>query len=104
MAGSNYLAVAKECRKRGFGRRLMDEAEARLRAIGCPKINLQIRELERRVRRVLPLARVFRGRRREHGQAPGTGLTRIAPGPVSSSACRNQRLYCAKVSRCTGQI
>ena len=39
----NYLAVAKECRKRGFGRRLMDEAEARLRALGCPKINLQIR-------------------------------------------------------------
>ena len=28
---------------RGFGRRLMDEAEALLRAIGCPKINLQIR-------------------------------------------------------------
>ena len=41
----NYLAVAKECRGRGFGRRLMDEAEARLLAIGCPKINLQIRRL-----------------------------------------------------------
>ena len=39
----NYLAVAGECRERGFGRRLMDEAEARLRGIGCPKINLQIR-------------------------------------------------------------
>jgi ribosomal protein S18 acetylase RimI-like enzyme len=39
----NYLAVARECRQRGFGRRLMDEAEARLRAIGCPKINLLIR-------------------------------------------------------------
>ena len=39
----NYLAVGRECRKQGFGRRLMDEAEARLRAIGCPKISLQIR-------------------------------------------------------------
>ena len=39
----NYLAVTGECRKQGFGRRLMDEAEARLRAIGCPKISLQIR-------------------------------------------------------------
>lgn len=39
----NYLAVAREYRKQGFGRHLMDEAEARLRAMGCPKINLQIR-------------------------------------------------------------
>ena len=39
----NYLAVATEFRGRGFGRRLMDEVEARLLAIGCPKINLQIR-------------------------------------------------------------
>lgn len=39
----NYLAVAGDSRGRGIGRRMMDEAEARLRAIGCPKINLQIR-------------------------------------------------------------
>ena len=39
----NYLAVSADCRKQGLGRLLMDEAEARLRAIGCPKINLQIR-------------------------------------------------------------
>ena len=39
----NYLAVAADCRKQGFGRLLMDEAEARLRAMGCPKISLQIR-------------------------------------------------------------
>ena len=39
----NYLAVAGEYRGRGLGRRMMDEAEARLRAIGCPKISLQIR-------------------------------------------------------------
>ena len=39
----NYLAVAPDCRRRGFGRRMMDEAEALLRAAGCPKINLQVR-------------------------------------------------------------
>ena len=39
----NYLAVARDCRGRGFGRRLVDEVEVRLRAMGCPKINLQIR-------------------------------------------------------------
>ena len=39
----NYLAVAPDLRKNGFGRRLMEEAEARLRALGCPKINLQVR-------------------------------------------------------------
>ena len=39
----NYLAVAPEYRKGGYGRRLMEEAEARLGALGCPKINLQVR-------------------------------------------------------------
>ena len=39
----NYLAVAADCRKQGFGRLLMNEAEARLRAMECPKISLQIR-------------------------------------------------------------
>ena len=39
----NYLAVATDCQKMGLGRRLMDEAEARLREMGCPKINLQVR-------------------------------------------------------------
>jgi len=39
----NYLAVSPEHRKRGFGRRIMDEAERLLRAEGCPKINLQVR-------------------------------------------------------------
>jgi ribosomal protein S18 acetylase RimI-like enzyme len=37
------LAVAPECRGRGFARALMAEAEARLRKIGCPKVNLQVR-------------------------------------------------------------
>ena len=39
----NYLAVAPAYQKRAFGQRLMEEAEARLRALGCPKINLLIR-------------------------------------------------------------
>lgn len=39
----NYLAVAGECRGRGHGRHMMEEAESRLRVIGCPKTNLQIR-------------------------------------------------------------
>ena len=39
----NYLAVAPDCRRSGFGRRIMEEAEARLRSLGCPKINLQVR-------------------------------------------------------------
>lgn len=37
-----HLAVAPEQRRQGFGRTLMAAAEARLRALGCAKINLQI--------------------------------------------------------------
>lgn len=39
----NYLAVAPPFRRCGIGRSLVKEAEARLRAMGCPKINIQIR-------------------------------------------------------------
>jgi ribosomal protein S18 acetylase RimI-like enzyme len=39
----NYLAVSPQCRRKGIGRRMMEEAEAILRAAGCPKINLQVR-------------------------------------------------------------
>ncbi|MCY4130657.1 MAG: GNAT family acetyltransferase [Gammaproteobacteria bacterium] len=39
----NYLAVAPTCRRLGFGRRMMEAAELRLRELGCPKINLQVR-------------------------------------------------------------
>ena len=38
-----HLAVAPEQRRAGIGRELMQEIERRLRALGCPKINLQIR-------------------------------------------------------------
>lgn len=39
----NYLAVAPDHRGTGFGRALVHEAEVRLEALGCPKINLQVR-------------------------------------------------------------
>ena len=39
----NYLAVAPDLRRRGVGRCLMEEVESRLRGLGCPKINLQLR-------------------------------------------------------------
>ena len=38
-----HLAVAPEHRRQGLGREMMREAEIRLRALDCPKINLQIR-------------------------------------------------------------
>jgi GNAT superfamily N-acetyltransferase len=39
----NYLAVAKAFRKRGLGRALMRRVEQDLKAMGCPKLNMQIR-------------------------------------------------------------
>ena len=38
-----HLAVHPRFRRRGFGRELMREAEARLKVLGCPKLNLQVR-------------------------------------------------------------
>ena len=38
-----HLAVAAAQRRRGIGRALMAEAEATLRSLGCPKVNLQVR-------------------------------------------------------------
>ena len=40
----NYLAVSPPYRRRGIATLIMNQAESRLRAAGCPKINLQIRE------------------------------------------------------------
>ena len=39
----NYLAVDPDARRRGLGRLMLSEAEEALRALGCPKINLQVR-------------------------------------------------------------
>ena len=39
----NYLAVAPEHRRRGIGRALMAAAEAGVRALGCPKLAVQVR-------------------------------------------------------------
>ena len=39
----NYLAVDPERRRLGLGREMMAEAESRLKALGCPKIQLQVR-------------------------------------------------------------
>lgn len=39
----NYLAVAPAFQRQGHGRALVEAAESGLAALGCPKINLQIR-------------------------------------------------------------
>jgi len=40
----NDLAVHPDHRRRGHGRAMVAEAEKRLRTLGCPKINLQVRD------------------------------------------------------------
>jgi ribosomal protein S18 acetylase RimI-like enzyme len=40
----NYLAVHPEYRRQGIGRQIMTAVEEKLRRLGCPKINLQVRE------------------------------------------------------------
>ncbi len=40
----NYLAVSPTLRTGGLGRQLMSDVEKRLLALGCPKVNLQVRE------------------------------------------------------------
>ena len=39
----NYLAVSPEFQRQGIGRSMVEDATARLAAMGCPKINLQVR-------------------------------------------------------------
>jgi ribosomal protein S18 acetylase RimI-like enzyme len=45
----NYLAVAPAHQRRGYARRIMEEAERLLRQAGCPKVNLQVRASNRGV-------------------------------------------------------
>jgi len=40
----NYLAVHPDSRRRGFGGIMMRAVEERLMTLGCPKLNLQVRE------------------------------------------------------------
>ena len=42
--GINYFAVHPDFQSGGYGKQLMDHVENGLRELGCPKINLQIRE------------------------------------------------------------
>jgi ribosomal protein S18 acetylase RimI-like enzyme len=39
----NYVAVSPTQQKKGYGRAMIREAETRLAAEGCPKVNLQVR-------------------------------------------------------------
>lgn len=39
----NYLAVDPDFQRQGMGRAMMAEVEERIMALGCPKINLQVR-------------------------------------------------------------
>jgi ribosomal protein S18 acetylase RimI-like enzyme len=43
----NYVGVDPDHRHQDFGRAIMAEAERRLRELGCPKINLQVRSANR---------------------------------------------------------
>ena len=45
----NYLAVSPEIRQKGVGQQMVEEVEAKLRKLGCPKINIQIRSSNKSV-------------------------------------------------------
>ena len=45
----NYLAVSPEFQGLGYGRKIMEYIEARIKEMGCPKINLQVRKTNREV-------------------------------------------------------
>ncbi|QEI05190.1 GNAT family acetyltransferase [Pigmentiphaga aceris] len=73
-----YLAVAQAHRKLAIGRTLMDAAEQRLTALGCPKINLMVRTSNEQV-----LAFYDRlGYKRDDAVSLGKRLIPDGPGPV----------------------
>ena len=45
----NYLAVSPSHQKQGYGKQMMEAIEVKLREMGCPKINLQVRETNQEV-------------------------------------------------------
>lgn len=45
----NLLAVAPELQRQGYGRQIVEAAEALLRERGCPKVNLQVRATNQEV-------------------------------------------------------
>ncbi len=45
----NYLAVSRSEQRKGYGQQIMQSVEARIKAKGCPKINLLVRSSNERV-------------------------------------------------------
>lgn len=71
----NYLATDPDAQGTGVARALVAHVERELRALGCPKVNLQVRASNAR-RRVLPTPRLRDRRHDRSRQAPHCGLTR----------------------------
>ncbi len=44
-----YLAVQPDLQRGGIGRQMMEEAESRLKSLGCPKIDLMVRSTNAKV-------------------------------------------------------
>ena len=45
----NYMAVSPQHQKQGYAKQLMKEVESRLLKLGCPKINIMIRDTNKKV-------------------------------------------------------
>ena len=70
-----YLAVAPSHQRRGIGRALMAEAEAKLTALGCPKVMLMVRRGNDGTHGFYDGVRLFRGRCRDLRQATDPRLS-----------------------------